>query len=460
MTKHIPITSLLTTTLICALWTFPPFGFGQAEIVSSEMKKQTIDELSTLLATKYANIETGQKLQQLLQQNLMSGKYDSIRTLEEFHRVVNQELHSLASDRHLAMFYSPQAAATADSSKNTPSPPTPEERAREASNSARQMNCGLKSVQFLNGNIGYLRIDYFDSNLNYSRPVVDASLAFLRNSDAVIIDLRENGGGSGSMVGYLAGFFFDERTLVGTSYDRLTDTTTEEYQDPQSEEKRLSNVDLYLLTSKRTVSAAEALAYRLKYLRNAKVIGEPSAGAANPGRVYRLSALFTAFIPNRYGTSKVTGTNWEGTGVPVDIACSAEDALQVARIEALTRMREKATDPQQIKKFGNYITYLKATRSERLLPEGVLQQYVGEYRGERTITISKDGLQNARLYYSKVSDPGGVLHFISEDKFMLSEGDVTITFRRDEKHRVVGMETQWSLSDSHHTTRTVAAKSE
>ncbi len=458
MKKQICTTTLLRTVLIVALWISAPFGFGQTPKVSSEMKKQTIDELSTLLGAKYGNKETGQKLQELFQQNLKSGRYDSIDTLEEFHGIVNQELHSVVSDRHLALFYSPEAAPAADSSKNNSSAPAAEERAKEAAKFARQMNCGFKSAQFLNGNIGYLRLDYFDSYLDYARPVVDAALAFLRNSDAVIIDLRENGGGSGTMVGYLAGFFFDERTLVGTSYDRLTDTTSEEYQDPQPEEKRLSSVDLYVLTSKRTTSAAEALAYRLKYHRKGKVIGEPSAGAANPGRIYRLNALFTAFIPNRYGKSSVTGTNWEGTGVPVDIVCLAEDALHVARIEALKRTREKATDPQQIKKFANYITYLEATRSESILPEEVLQQYVGEYRGERTITISKDSLQNARLHYSKVADPGGILHFISEDRFMCSEGDLTITFKRDEKHRVVGMETQWSLSDSHHTTRTVAAR--
>ena len=37
---------------------------------------------------------------------------------------------------------------------------------------------------------------------------------------------------------------------------------------------------------------------------------------------------------------------------------------------------------------------------------------------------------------------------------MLSEGDVTITFKRDERNRVVGMESQWSLTDA----PTVAAK--
>jgi C-terminal processing protease CtpA/Prc len=302
------------------------------------------------------------------------------------------------------------------------------------------MNYGFKSVQFLNGNIGYLKFDYFDDYLDYSSPVVDASMAFFKNSDALIIDLRENRGGASQMVGYIAGFFFKDRTLSGRSYDRLTDTSTESFISPQPKDKQLSHLDLYILTSKVTVSAAEALAYSLKYLKNARVIGERSAGAANPGRVSRLNALFTAFIPNRHGINIVTGTNWEGTGVPVDIACSADDALRIAKIEALKRLHLKATEPLQRKKFNNYITYLEKTSLEKELPEKVLRQYAGEYQGGRTIT-----LKNGKLYYAGVAQ----LHFISNDVFMLSEGDVTITFKRGKQNRVDEMEFQWSLkSDS------------
>ncbi|MCA1558565.1 MAG: hypothetical protein LC731_08515, partial [Acidobacteria bacterium] len=204
-----------------------------------------------------------------------------------------------------------------------------------------------------------------------------------------------------------------------------------------------------VLTSKTTVSAAEGLAYNLKYLRKAKVIGERSAGAANPGRVTRINNLFTAFIPNRHGANVVTGTNWEGTGVPLDIACPAEDALRVARIEALGKLQQKATDPLQQKKFGNYITYLEKTSPERLMPETALRQYEGEYQGGRTVAV-KDG----KLYYSRVAEASGQLHPVATDVFMLAEGDVTITFKRDNRKRVDGLESQWSLSN----TPAVAAK--
>jgi hypothetical protein len=439
--------AFLSVVFIFNLLAAAQYCFGQGQTLTAETKRQTIDDLSALLPSRYAYKEVGQKLQRLLQQNLRAGKYDSYNSPAEFSVAVTNDLRSLNSDRHLALNYSPQAEAT-NTTDPTP-PPSTEERAKRASTFNRQMNFGFKNVQFLNGNIGYLKFDYFDAYLDYSSPVVDSSMSFLKNCDAVIIDLRDNTGGASQMYGYIAGFFFKERTRSGTSYDRLADATTEEFITPQPKEKQLSDVDLYILTSRVTISAAEALAYNLKYLRKAKVIGETSAGAANPGRVTRLNNLFTAFIPNRHAANVVTGTNWEGTGVPVDIPCPAEDALRIARIEALKNLRHKATDPAQQKKFSNYITYLEKTNPEQELPEKRLRQYVGEYQGGRTIT-----LKNRKLYYSRVAEVGGQLHPISADLFMLSEGDVTVTFRRDKQNRIAAMESQWSLSD----TPVVAAK--
>ncbi|MBV8859170.1 MAG: hypothetical protein JOZ02_19715 [Acidobacteria bacterium] len=418
-------------------------GAGQTKALTAEIKRQTIDDLSALLPNRYAYKETGQRLRQLLQQNLRSGKYDSYTSPLDFSIAVTNDLRSLNSDRHLALNYSPQIQAANTNAGNPQTPPSPAEQARRASAFNRQMNYGFKSVQFLNGNVGYLKLDYFDAYLDYSSPVVDASMSFFKNCDALIIDLRDNVGGGSQMVGYIAGFFFEEKTLDGTSYNRLDDTTTEEFITPQPKEKQLPRMDLYVLTSGSTVSAAEALAYNLKYLKGAKVLGETSAGAANPGRVTRLNDLFTAFIPNRHWTSVVTGTNWEGTGVPVDVACPADDALRVARVEALKRLRQKAAEPSQQRRLDGYITFLEGTRSGKELPARALRQYAGEYQGGRTVA-----LKNAKLFYSRVGEVGGELKYISPDLFMLSEGDATITFKRDKRRRVVGMEYQWSLAES------------
>ncbi|HKS26754.1 MAG TPA: S41 family peptidase [Pyrinomonadaceae bacterium] len=415
-----------------------PRCFAQSQPLTAEIKKQTIEDLSALLPERYAYKEIGQKLRELLERNLRAGRYDSYTSPTDFSLAVTGDLRSLNSDRHLALNYSPQAPTT--STNNSQPPLSPEEQAKRASAFNRQMNYGFRNLQFFNGNIGYLKFDYFDAYPDYSSSVVDASMTFFKNCDALIIDLRDNGGGGSQMVGYIAGFFFKEKTLSGTSYNRLDDTTTEEFITPQPKEKQLPQMDLYILTSRSTISAAEALAYNLKYLKGAKVIGETSAGAANPGRVTRLNTLFTAFIPNRHGKNIVTGTNWEGTGVPVDVACPAEEALRVARVEALKKLRQQATEPLQRKKFDSYITFLEKRETGKELPERILRQYAGGYQGGRTVA-----LKNGKLYYLGMAEAGGELHFISPDLFMLSEGDVSITFKRDKYNRVVGMEYQWSL---------------
>ena len=196
---------------------------GQNQSLTAEVKKQTINDLSNLLPERYAYKELAPKLRDLLQQNLKTGKYDSYDSPLEFSLAVTNDLRSLSPDRHLALNYSPQTE-TANTNANNAAPPTPEEQAKRVSAFNRQMNFGFKNVQFLNGNIGYLKFDYFDSYLDYSGPVADAAMTFFKNCDALIIDLRENGGGSGQMVNHIIGFFFKDRTLVGSSYNRLTDS--------------------------------------------------------------------------------------------------------------------------------------------------------------------------------------------------------------------------------------------
>lgn len=416
-------------------------SLAQDRVVTAEQKKQTIDSLAALLPERYTFKELAPKLQQLLQENLKRGKYDSIQSATEFSVAVTADLRSLNSDRHLALSFNPQSAPAVATSSPTVLPP--EQRAKQASEFNRQMNYGFKRVEFLNGNIGYLKFDYFDAYLDYSGPIVDASMAYLKNSDALIIDLRDNGGGAGVMVGYIEGFFFSEKTLVGTSYDRLTDTRTESFITPQPKEKQFPKLDIYVLTSSRTVSAAEALAYDLKYLKGAKVIGETSAGAANPGRVTRLNDLFTAFIPNRHGAHVVTGKNWEGTGVPVDIRVEAGDALRVARLEALRTLRNRATTGQQRKKLDTYITYLEKGNIGSKRPAKTLLPYAGEYTGGRAVTF-----REGKLHYSRIAEASGPMTFISSDVFMLAEGDTTIRFTRNKLGKVSGMAVQWSLSET------------
>jgi C-terminal processing protease CtpA/Prc len=99
---------------------------------------------------------------------------------------------------------------------------------------------------------------------------------------------------------------------------------------------------VYVLTSARTFSAGEGFAFLLQERARAEVIGERTAGAANPGRPYRVNPWFEVTVPNGQVRSAVSGGNWEGRGVKPDLEVAAPDALVAAHSRALKRLIEGA----------------------------------------------------------------------------------------------------------------------
>jgi hypothetical protein len=433
MQKNLIITlSIFICLVICSE------AFSQ-EKLTEEIKKQTIDTLCSRLPERYAYKEVSAEIIKLLKQNLQNGKYINYTSFQDFSKAVTKDLRSQNNDRHLALNYDLQQNQTATANTNS-QPPNEKERIKKISMFNRQMNYGFQNVTFYPGNIGYIKFNYFDAYQEYSQPQVDAAFGFLKNSDALILDLRNNTGGSSAMVSYILGFFFSATIQIGTSYNRYTDSTTAEYVQPAEESKRLLNSDLYILTSNVTVSAAEALAYNLKYLKNAIIIGETSTGAANPGRVTRLNPYYTAFIPNRHASNIVTKTNWEGTGVPVNIKVDAINALQIARLEALKKLRQNASDSLQLKKFDQYVSYMRSSINKKILSPDNAKEYTGSYENEKSI-IYKEG----KLIYKGSSQSGSELINASKDNFLTEEGDVSIRFTRNGTNKINGLVYKWIL---------------
>ncbi|KAB8056760.1 hypothetical protein GCN74_22905 [Janthinobacterium sp. FT14W] len=108
---------------------------------------------------------------------------------------------------------------------------------------------------------------------------------------------------------------------------------------------------LYILTSKRTFSAAEDFSYAMKNLKRATIVGESTGGGAHPGRVVRLDAHFGAFVPTGRSIGPITHTNWEGVGVAPDVAAAARDALRVAQAALLNDLLKTASSGQQTQRL-------------------------------------------------------------------------------------------------------------
>jgi C-terminal processing protease CtpA/Prc len=93
------------------------------------------------------------------------------------------------------------------------------------------------------------------------------------------------------------------------------------------------------LTSKRTFSAAEALAYDLQALKRATIVGEPSGGGAHPFQYRRIHPNYVLWSVTQKSINPITQSNWQGVGVQPDVRVPAEQALAKA-IELIGAVRK------------------------------------------------------------------------------------------------------------------------
>ena len=191
-------------------------------------------------------------------------------------------------------------------------------------------------MEILPGNVGYLNVTAFFSP-NEAGEAIAAAMRMLRQTDALILDSRENVGGSSDTVALLASYFFDQPGLPLWDIVPRTGESLH-YASQRGIVDRDSKRPAYVLVSAQTWSGGEGIAYILQERHRAEVIGETTVGAANPTKPYKINDRFYVNIPNGQIRSAIRGSNWEGTGVVPDVSVSAADALRVAHQDALRRL--------------------------------------------------------------------------------------------------------------------------
>jgi C-terminal processing protease CtpA/Prc len=163
----------------------------------------------------------------------------------------------------------------------------------------------------------------------------------IADTNALIIDLRGNGGGSPEMVALISSYLFSEMPVHLNDLSYRRSAVSKQYWTHNSLAGKRYGLTrpVYVLTSNRTFSAAEEFSYNLKNLKRATIIGEVTGGGANPGEVFRIDEEFSIFIPTGRVINPVTKTNWEGVGVKPDIEVSRSHALSVAQELALGNIK-------------------------------------------------------------------------------------------------------------------------
>jgi C-terminal processing protease CtpA/Prc len=166
-------------------------------------------------------------------------------------------------------------------------------------------------------------------------------MAFLARTKALIIDLRENHGGDPATVALLLSYLFGpEPVHLNDIYWRPDNSTGQYWTQPFVVGRRYGG-DVYVLTSGKTFSAGEELAYDLQSQRRATIVGEVTRGGAHPITIHRIDDHFMAMIPSGRAINPVTHTDWEGVGVKPEVVVPAAEALEKARSLALAKLQKK-----------------------------------------------------------------------------------------------------------------------
>ncbi|MEE9394846.1 MAG: two-component regulator propeller domain-containing protein [Planctomycetota bacterium] len=414
---------------------FAPFSSAQSETLDAQTREAVVNRVGELLEEFYVFPKVAQQCKEYLQAQLAAGAFDKVVSPLAFAESLTKTLRSISHDKHMLVRVRPPARAQMQRDD-------PEAARLRRLDEMRRRNFGFERVEHLDGNIGYIDMRSF-ARADLGRETAAAAMAFVANCDAIIFDLRKNGGGFPNMVQFICSYFFGERTHLNSLYWREGDRTQEFWTLDEIPGKRMPDVPLFVLTSYRTFSGAEEFTYNLRTRRRATIIGETTGGGANPGRFVNIDERFGMVIPTGKAINPVTGTNWEGVGVKPHIAVSAGAALERALTEArvaakayaeakverhLALKRSLAKDRDVVVKESKRDPYFTPTAAKstsympRVITRSILQDRAGDiwfatfggpirYDGNNFRNFSEEvGLAKTRVF-SMVEDRKGALWF-------------------------------------------------
>jgi tetratricopeptide (TPR) repeat protein len=310
------------TLFLIFLTILTPVLNGQEANINEEFKKSTIERMSMMINDFYVFPDVAKKSTEHLKKQYEKGFFNAHNDVKSFADALTKEVQSINNDKHMRIIPALARTRQADNEEGFIN-------AHLKAGIKQETNGGFKEVKKLEGNIGYLDIRFFPP-LNDAAPIADAYMKLLSNSDAIIIDLRKNGGGSPDMVNYLCSYFFDKKIHLNSIYKRRGDKTEEYWTKEHVNGRKLPEVPLFILSSNYTFSGAEEFSYNMQTQKRATLIGETTGGGANPGGVMLINEKLEIFIPDGKAINPVTGTNWEGKGVEPEIKTTATDAFDKA----------------------------------------------------------------------------------------------------------------------------------
>ena len=316
------------------------------ETVDAATRSVVIERVLNGLDRSYVFPEVARQMREAVQNRVREGEYESVTGAQEFANKLTADLQAISRDKHLRVRLSGGSGG-----------PTVMRRGGIRQTEG-EGDGGFAKVELMPGNVGYIDLRGF---LPPHAAAEHAALAMnkVADADALIIDLRKNGGGSAEMVALLVSYLLEpEAILVNTFVGRDGTVTNETWTTKDLPGRRFAK-DVYVLTSGFTFSAAEEFAYDVKNLKRATIVGETTGGGANPVDIRRINDQFEVSVPVARAVNPITKTNWEGVGVSPDVNVSAEMALKTAHVTALKNSAARSSDSQTKQKLSALIAEIE-----------------------------------------------------------------------------------------------------
>jgi hypothetical protein len=353
-------------------------------------QQQVVDSIEAVLRARYIDVDAAGRVGASLRERLAAGAYAGDTLPAAYAGALTRDMYAVSQDLHMRLSYEPTREFTMNGGQRQIVQAgggvvrTGRIDPRDSVTLART-NFDYERVERLPGNVGYLKLNQFQP-LDWAEPTVVASMAFLANSDAIIIDLRDNVGGAPDHVRLLMSYFFGADTVkLWATGNRGLGIVNEYWNLAELPGRRMADVDLYVLTSGRSASSAETFSYVARQTGRGTVIGERTAGAGNGGARLSVGHGLALFVPQ---WQVLTGPGFERTGVEPDVAVAEDQALAVAQTMALRRLMERGGDPQ-VQREREWALEMVAAAARPAPAAAELEPYTGAF-GTRRVQL-RDG---------------------------------------------------------------------
>jgi tetratricopeptide (TPR) repeat protein len=324
-----PVALLVFLALVCC--GVSSISHAQQTLDRSD-KERIMKKISELFIDKYVFPDLGKEYGREILSLYKSGVYESVDDAKEFAGRVTADLQKISNDQHIS-FRLIESSDIGEKKEGSLHHPV------RLSRLIHKENMGFQKFEWLEGNIGYLDLRRFNSPAIAGDRIVSA-MNLVSGAWAIIIDLRENQGGTTDFLPYFCSYFFDKPVQLNSDYFREGDILKENWTRKEIAPKKMADVPLFLLTSHKTFSAAESFAYDMQVRGRAVIVGDSTRGGAHSVDLFKIDDRFEIYISTARSFNPVTNRNWEGFGVIPDVYVPAGSALDTAIVLAGKAARE------------------------------------------------------------------------------------------------------------------------